>query len=140
MQLFIRGGIELLSLDLENKDITLKDIKEIIAVEYGVETVDDILLSFSGIPLNDDDKQLVTVGLVQGATIDASVKLLGGKIHGQLSRAGKVKSATPKVEKQEDKPKKLTGRAKQRQLYTKRFVNKITTIDGRQCGPNSNQA
>ncbi|CAG8745234.1 3637_t:CDS:1, partial [Racocetra fulgida] len=42
--------------------------------------------------------------------------------HGSLARAGKVKSQTPKVEKQEKKKKK-TGRAKKRILYNRRFVN-----------------
>ncbi|KAI9293073.1 hypothetical protein K502DRAFT_52913 [Neoconidiobolus thromboides FSU 785] len=45
-----------------------------------------------------------------------------GKVHGSLARAGKVKSQCPKVEKQE-KPKKLTGRAKKRAIYLRRFVN-----------------
>ncbi|CAG8809430.1 14965_t:CDS:2, partial [Gigaspora margarita] len=45
-----------------------------------------------------------------------------GKVHGSLARAGKVKSQTPKVEKQEKKKKK-TGRAKKRILYNRRFVN-----------------
>lgn len=44
-----------------------------------------------------------------------------GKVHGSLARAGKVKSQTPKVEKQE-KPKQPTGRAKKRVLYTRRCV------------------
>ena len=44
-----------------------------------------------------------------------------GKVHGGLSRAGKVKNQTPKVEKTGDK-KKVTGRAKKRELYNKRFV------------------
>ncbi|KAI9313370.1 40S ribosomal protein S30 [Dichotomocladium elegans] len=51
-----------------------------------------------------------------------------GKVHGSLARAGKVKSQTPKVAKQEKK-KALTGRAKKRQVYNRRFVN-ITTAPG----------
>ncbi|KUI57595.1 40S ribosomal protein S30-B [Cytospora mali] len=45
-----------------------------------------------------------------------------GKVHGSLARAGKVKSQTPKVEKQEKK-KTPKGRAKKRLTYTRRFVN-----------------
>lgn len=41
---------------------------------------------------------------------------LQGKVHGSLARAGKVKSQTPKVAKQEKKKAK-TGRAKKRQVY-----------------------
>ena len=39
-----------------------------------------------------------------------------GKQHGGLSRAGKVKNQTPKVEPKEKK-KQLTGRARKRLLY-----------------------
>ncbi|KAJ7135446.1 ribosomal protein S30-domain-containing protein [Mycena crocata] len=51
-----------------------------------------------------------------------------GKVHGSLARAGKVKSQTPKVEKQEKK-KTPKGRAKKRILYNRRFVN-VTTLPG----------
>ncbi|RIA87749.1 40S ribosomal protein S30 [Glomus cerebriforme] len=53
-----------------------------------------------------------------------------GKVHGSLARAGKVKSQTPKVEKQEKKKKK-TGRAKKRILYNRRFVNVTNMIGGK---------
>lgn len=43
-----------------------------------------------------------------------------GKVHGSLARAGKVKSQTPKVDKQEKK-KPVTGRAKKRLLYTSKY-------------------
>ena len=42
-------------------------------------------------------------------------------VHGSLARAGKVKSQTPKVEKQEKK-KVPKGRAKKRMLYNRRCV------------------
>jgi len=45
-----------------------------------------------------------------------------GKVHGSLARAGKVKSQTPKVEKQE-KPKTPKGRAHKRMLYNRRYVS-----------------
>ncbi|GIY26957.1 40S ribosomal protein S30 [Caerostris darwini] len=66
----------------------------------------------------------------------ATVGLLGGKVHGSLARAGKVKGQTPKVEKQEKKKKK-TGRAKRRMQFNRRFVNVVVTF-GRKKGPNSN--
>ena len=47
-----------------------------------------------------------------------------GKVHGSLARAGKVRGQTPKVEKQ-DKKKKVTGRAKRRIQYNRRFVNTV---------------
>jgi len=46
--------------------------------------------------------------------------ILTGKVHGSLSRAGKVKGQTPKVEKQ-DKKKKPKGRAFQHLKYKKKF-------------------
>ncbi|KAL3593395.1 40S ribosomal protein S30 [Fusarium poae] len=52
-----------------------------------------------------------------------------GKVHGSLARAGKVKSQTPKVEKQE-KTKVPKGRALKRLKYTRRFVN-VTLTGGK---------
>uniref|UniRef100_A0A6B2LU43 Uncharacterized protein n=1 Tax=Arcella intermedia TaxID=1963864 RepID=A0A6B2LU43_9EUKA len=40
-----------------------------------------------------------------------------GKLGGPLVKTGKVRSQTPKVSKEEEKPKKLTGRAKRRKKY-----------------------
>ncbi|KAK6515012.1 hypothetical protein TWF506_007366 [Arthrobotrys conoides] len=56
-------------------------------------------------------------------------------VHGSLARAGKVKSQTPKVEKQEKK-KSPKGRAKKRILYTRRFVNVTLTGGKRKMNPN----
>ncbi|CAF1629461.1 unnamed protein product, partial [Didymodactylos carnosus] len=92
MQIFVRGA-ELIPLDVEN-DVAVNDIKETIAEEYELE-IDNILLSFNGVPLG-DDQNLSSFGITPGATIDASVKLFGGKVHGSLARAGKVKGQTPK--------------------------------------------
>lgn len=61
----------------------------------------------------------------------------GGKVHGSLARAGKVKGQTPKVEKQE-KRKTPRGRAKKRILYSRRFLNVATGVGGKRLGPNSN--
>ncbi|KAJ3439812.1 40S ribosomal protein S30/UBIQUITIN-LIKE PROTEIN FUBI [Anaeramoeba flamelloides] len=60
------------------------------------------------------------------------------KIHGSLTRAGKVRNQTPKVEKL-PKKKKLTGRAKMRFLYNKRFVHVVEEQGRRRAGPNSNK-
>jgi ribosomal protein S30 len=64
-------------------------------------------------------------------------RLLGGKVHGSLARAGKVKGQTTNVEKQEKK-KKRTGRARRRIQYNIRYVNVVQTFGGRKKGPNSN--
>ncbi|KAK0750359.1 ribosomal protein S30 [Schizothecium vesticola] len=62
-----------------------------------------------------------------------------GKVHGSLARAGKVKSQTPKVEKQEKK-KTPKGRAHKRELYTRRFVNVTLTNGKRKMNPNPGAA
>ena len=72
----------------------------------------------------------------QLCTLELNGRLLGGKVHGSLARAGKVKGQTSKVEKQEKKKKK-TGRARRRIQYNRRFVNVVATF-GRKKGPNSN--
>merc|ERR1712037_162622 len=71
--------------------------------------------------------------LPQDSAVDVIVPMLGGKVHGSLARAGKVRGQTPKVEKQE-KRKKPTGRAKRRIQYNRRFVNVVATF-GRKKGP-----
>merc|ERR1711872_701371 len=72
------------------------------------------------------------------ATLHVELRLVGGKVHGSLARAGKVRGQTPKVDKQEAKKKK-TGRAKRRMQYNRRFVNVVPTF-GKRRGPNSNSA
>uniref|UniRef100_A0A8C3Y6Y3 FAU ubiquitin like and ribosomal protein S30 fusion n=1 Tax=Catharus ustulatus TaxID=91951 RepID=A0A8C3Y6Y3_CATUS len=74
--------------------------------------------------------------LPEFTTLDLSTRLLGGKVHGSLARAGKVRGQTPKVAKQEKKKKK-TGRAKRRMQYNRRFVNVVPTF-GKKKGPNAN--
>merc|ERR1712088_330193 len=86
----------------------------------------------SGSPLEDE----VNVAALENLTIDLTVPLLGGKVHGSLARAGKVRGQTPKVEAGEKKKKK-TGRAKRRIQYNRRFVNVVATF-GRRRGPNAN--
>ena len=47
-----------------------------------------------------------------------------GKVHGSLTRAGKVRGQTPKQPKADRIGKRVTaGRAKRRLLYIRRFVN-----------------
>jgi small subunit ribosomal protein S30e len=45
-----------------------------------------------------------------------------GKVHGSLTRAGKVRKQTPKVEKKERPRKLVVGRAKKRKQYQKRYA------------------
>ncbi len=50
-----------------------------------------------------------------------------GKVHGSLTRAGKVRKQTPKVEKKERIRKLVVGRAKKRRQYQRRYA--ILTSD-----------
>lgn len=83
----------------------------------------------------EDDERIVDC-LTNGSNIELNLRLLGGKVHGSLARAGKVRAQTPKVDKQEKK-KKPTGRAKRRLQYNRRFVNAVR-VPGRKRGPNAN--
>ena len=53
-------------------------------------------LFFNGQPMS-DDQTLATYNLMDQSTIDLDFGLVGGKVHGSLARAGKVKGQTPKV-------------------------------------------
>merc|ERR1711931_278224 len=110
----------------------VSDVKLAVAEAEGLP-LDDLALYHAGKPLS-DDATLSECG--EFATLDVELRLLGGKVHGSLARAGKVKGQTPKVDKQEKK-KKRTGRAKRRRQYNRRFVNVVQTF-GRKKGPNSN--
>ena len=83
-------------------------------------------------PLEDE----VNLAALENLTVDLTIPLLGGKVHGSLARAGKVKNQTPKVEKQEGKKKLKVGRAKKRIQYNRRFVNVTTAPGGKAVGPN----
>jgi small subunit ribosomal protein S30e len=93
--------------------------------------VREIRLFAVGEPLVD----ALFVGHLGTTELDLNVGLAGGKVHGSLARAGKVKGQTPKVEKVEKKKKK-TGRAKRRFQYNRRFVNIVQSF-GRKRGPNA---
>ncbi|EGC34096.1 hypothetical protein DICPUDRAFT_35633, partial [Dictyostelium purpureum] len=58
-----------------------------------------------------------------------------GKVHGGLNRAGKVRNATPKKDK-EEKRKPKVGRAKKRMLYNRRYVNVVVGF-GKKKGYNT---
>ncbi|TRZ09922.1 hypothetical protein HGM15179_017181 [Zosterops borbonicus] len=133
MQLFIRGQT-LLTLEVSGSE-TLAQIKEKVFELSGIPPEDQILLH-SGTPLEDDGAVLGQSPLPEFTTLDLSTRLLGGKVHGSLARAGKVRGQTPKVAKQEKKKKK-TGRAKRRMQYNRRFVNVVPTF-GKKKGPNAN--
>lgn len=111
---------------------TISELKKQVANLEGVSDA-DIALYCNSLPISED----VTVSGLKSDIIEVLCGgLLGGKVHGSLARAGKVKGQTPKVEKQE-KRKKKTGRAKRRIQYNRRFVNVVQGF-GRRRGPNAN--
>uniref|UniRef100_A0A5S6R2X2 40S ribosomal protein S30 n=1 Tax=Trichuris muris TaxID=70415 RepID=A0A5S6R2X2_TRIMR len=133
MQLFVRGLKATHSIKLSDVS-SVAALMEKLQILEGVPP-DDQLLSYNGKPVRGES--LADLGLTDNCTIDLSCRLLGGKVHGSLARAGKVKGQTPKVEKKE-KRKQKTGRAKRRMQYTRRFVNAVPTGPGRRRGPNAN--
>ncbi|XP_021948919.1 ubiquitin-like protein FUBI [Folsomia candida] len=128
MQLFVRAQQQHV-VDCEDNE-TIRSLRDKVAELEGVSEA-DLLLYANGSPLEDE----IVLGSLSTQMIEANVALLGGKVHGSLARAGKVKGQTPKVEKQEKKKKK-TGRAKRRFQYNRRFVNIVQGF-GRKRGPNA---
>ena len=133
MQIFVNGA----TTDLYDVSpyINVSDLKDLIEIRSGV-CYDSQVLTYAGKPLV-DDHTLSQVDIQECVTVHLSERLLGGKVHGSLARAGKVKGQTPKVDPQEKKKPK-TGRAKRRNQYNARFVNVVVTM-GRKKGPNSNE-
>uniref|UniRef100_A0A8C0B5N9 FAU ubiquitin like and ribosomal protein S30 fusion n=1 Tax=Buteo japonicus TaxID=224669 RepID=A0A8C0B5N9_9AVES len=129
MQLFIRAQ-SLHTLEVSGAE-TVAQIKAQVAALAGVPPEEQVLL-WGGTPLDDD----AVLGQSPPTTLELSTRLLGGKVHGSLARAGKVRGQTPKVAKQEKKKKK-TGRAKRRMQYNRRFVNVVPGF-GKKKGPNAN--
>eukprot|EP00075_Anas_platyrhynchos_P015181 XP_027304434.1 ubiquitin-like protein fubi and ribosomal protein S30 [Anas platyrhynchos] len=132
MQLFVRAQ-SLHAIEVSGAE-TIAQIKARIAALEAVAPEDQVLL-FGGKPLQ-DEAVLEQSDIPEFATLDVAARLLGGKVHGSLARAGKVRGQTPKVAKQEKKKKK-TGRAKRRMQYNRRFVNVVPTF-GKKKGPNAN--
>ena len=130
MQLFVQSfALHCVQIDDAS---TLLQLKERLSDELPVE---DQILTYGGEVIPDD----IILGecLPDNATLDLTGRVLGGKVHGSLARAGKVKGQTPKVAKQEDKKKKKTGRCKRRIQYNRRFSTAVSQF-GRKKGPNSN--
>ena len=134
MQIFVTGA----KTDVYDvsPSIKISDLKDLIEFRSGVACENQVL-TYAGRPLV-DEHTLSEGDLKESATVYLGERLLGGKVHGSLARAGKVKGQTPKVDAQEKKKPK-TGRAKRRQQYNSRFVN-VVVIPGRRRGPNSNAA
>merc|ERR1712179_697409 len=125
MQLFVRGSLGTYVLEADS----FVDLHDQITEAEGSDLVNIFL---SGKPLEEENFGEIAV---ENVTLDVAVPIKGGKVHGSLARAGKVRGPTPKVEAGEKKKK--TGRAKRRIQYNRRFVNVVQTF-GRRRGPNAN--
>ncbi|XP_028660226.2 FAU ubiquitin like and ribosomal protein S30 fusion b [Erpetoichthys calabaricus] len=132
MQLFVRAQ-NLHTLEVSGQE-TVSQIKAHIEALEGISPEDQVVL-LAGAPLN-DEAVLGQCGVSELSTLEVTARILGGKVHGSLARAGKVRGQTPKVDKQE-KRKKKTGRAKRRMQYNRRFVNVVQGF-GKKKGPNAN--
>merc|ERR1712119_45093 len=125
MQLHIRGNTNYV-LEFATGNESLAELKAQVAEIEGSE---DVLMYVGGKPVDCE----MAISSIGEAHIDVTVPLKGGKVHGSLARAGKVRGQTPKVEAGEKKKKK-TGRAKRRIQYNRRFVNVVQTF-GRKRDP-----
>ena len=132
MQLFIQSD--------STRCVTVSDTTTLLSLKHQLSTllpVEEQVLTYAGESVSDDT---ILTTLPANSTLVLSGKLLGGKVHGSLARAGKVKGQTPKVAAQEDKKKKKTGRCKRRIQYNQRFNANAAAFGGRKKGPNSNAA
>merc|ERR1712126_652666 len=99
MQIFVSGA----KTDIYDVSPSIKvgDLKDLIEFRSGVACENQVL-TFAGRPLQ-DERTLSEGDLQEASTIYLGERLLGGKVHGSLARAGKVKGQTPKVDAQEKK-------------------------------------
>merc|ERR1712098_40362 len=117
-------------LDLSQQK-TVQDVKSFVNAREGLAS-EEMAVYYEGQPLEDATE---LYSFKNEATLHVELRMVGGKVHGSLARAGKVRGQTPKVDKQEIKKKK-TGRAKRRMQYNRRFVNVVAGF-GRKKGPNA---
>merc|ERR1712051_929929 len=102
MQLIVNGSQTHVLAVAPDADVAA--LKAQLSLLEGVDC-EQLNLFCSGSPLEDE----MQLAALSGLNIDLTVPLLGGKVHGSLARAGKVRGQTPKVgpgeEEKEDRPR-----------------------------------
>merc|ERR1712178_296545 len=123
MQIFVNAPGQARTLQVDSAD-TIEAVKLQVEETTGLPA-SSIALSYQGQCL-DDVNNLADYGVMELASLELTVPLLGGKVHGSLARAGRVRGQTPKVAKQ-DKKRMVRGRAYKRIQYNRRFLTLVTT-------------